>query len=138
MIEKYVRQPTDNGLRAARRMRWASGNRISDEYDRISRKKPDNRRERLVAWARNIASSAVWEAADKNAAKAAKCFRSVAQAVHALCLSKLSPTPFPEPGYIGYELPADGEVIEQAAILRQIIGNPFATESRKPSRSKKR
>lgn len=127
MIEEYMRNPTSNSLRAARRIRRNAGNEVSNNYDRVSRERPRDRSRCLIAWARNIASSAVWEAADNNAAKAASCYRSVAQAVHAIELSKGLPIHGADPGFVGYELPPDGEVVVQAAMLRQIVGNPFTT-----------
>jgi hypothetical protein len=126
MIEAYVRAPTPNGLRAARRVRWAAGNQKSVDYDRLSRAVPRDRSACLVAWARNIASSAVWQAADKNPAKAAKCHREVAQAVHSIRLAEGVSVNGPDPGYVGYQLPADGELVAQAALLREIVANPFA------------
>lgn len=129
MIESYVRTPTPNGLRLARRARWAAGNKASNDNDRISRASPRDRRACLAAWARNIASSAVWEAADKNPARAANCHRSVAQAVHAVRLSEGASANGPDPGYIGYRLPYDGDLVAQAALLREIVGNPFTFES---------
>jgi hypothetical protein len=33
----------------------------------------------------------------------------------------------PDPGYIGYKLPAGGELVTQAALLREIAGNPFVS-----------
>lgn len=128
MIEKYVQTPTSNGLRAARRVRWAAGNQASNGYDQVSCETPRDRRKCLIAWARNIASSAVWEAADKNPLTAAKCYRSVAQAVHAIALSDGLAINGPDPGHIGYELLSDGEVVVQAGILREIVGNPFSSK----------
>lgn len=81
MIEEYARTPAASGLRAARRVPWAAGNQASIDYDRLSRAVPCDRHACLVAWARNVASSAVWQAAEKNPAKAANCHREVAQAV---------------------------------------------------------
>jgi hypothetical protein len=126
MIEEYVRTPTRNGLRAARRVRWAAGNKTSNDYDRISRASPRDRRACLAAWARNIAASAVWQAADKSATKAACCHREVAQAVDSIRLSEGASANGPDPGYIGYELPPDGELVVQATLLREIVRNPFA------------
>jgi hypothetical protein len=128
MIEEYVTAPTTDGLRAARRVRWAAGNKASNDYDGLSRATPHDRRKCLIAWARNIASSAVWEAADKNPVTAANCYRSAAQAAHALALSKGLAINGPDPGHIGYELPSDGEVVAQASMLREIVGNPFASQ----------
>jgi hypothetical protein len=125
MIEQYARSPAANGLLAARRVRRSSGNQASIEYDHVSRAVPRDRRACLIAWARNIASSAVWQAADMNPAKAANCHREVAQAVHSMRLAEGSPANGPDPGYIGYQLPPDGELAAQAAILREIVGNPF-------------
>src|SRR5262249_12918800 len=97
MIEEYVRAPTPNGLRAARRVRWAAGNDASTDYDRLSRAVPRDRRACLMAWARNVASSAVWQAANKNPAKAANCHREVAQAVHSIRLAEGAPANGPDP-----------------------------------------
>jgi hypothetical protein len=133
MIEVYARAPTPDGLRAARRVRWAAGNQVSIEHDRLSRAVARDRRACLIAWARNVASSAVWQAADKNPAKAANCHREVAEAVHALQLAKGATASGPDPGYIGYQLPPDGELITQAELLREVVRNPFIGEA--PARS---
>jgi hypothetical protein len=125
MIEEYVHSPTSEGLLSARRVRRAAGNQASIEYDRVSRAAPRNRRACLIAWARNLASSAVWQAAEKNPAKAANCHREVAQAVHSIRLAEGDPANGPYPGYIGYQLPSDGELAAQATILREVVGNPF-------------
>ena len=126
MIEEYVRAPTPSGLRAARRVRWHAGNQASAEVDRSYRANPRDRRACLMAWARNIASSAVWQAADKNPVKAANCHLQIAQAVDSIRLADGGLTPGPDPGFSGYQLPTDGELIAQAALLREIVGNPFA------------
>jgi hypothetical protein len=125
LLEQYARSPTPNGLLAARRIRRVAGNQASIEYDRVSRAVPRDRRACLIAWARNVASSAVWQAADKNPAKAANCHREVAQAVHSMRLADGAPTNTPDPGFIGYQLPPNEELVAQATILRQILGNPF-------------
>jgi hypothetical protein len=127
MIERYVRDRTPNGLRAARKTRWAAGNAASNEYDRLSRAVPRDRRACLLAWARNVASSAVWQAADKNPARAANCHRQVAEAVHSLRLAEGSPWDGPDPGHIGYRPPSDGDFVAQADVLRQVVGNPFVS-----------
>ena len=138
MIEEYLRAPTSNGLRSARRVRWAAGNQASNDYDKVSRTIPRDRRKCLIAWARNIASSAVWEVADKSPLRAANCYRSVAQSVHSIALSEDLAIEGPDPGYIGYELPSDGEVVIQANILREIVGNPFDLKSAKQDKSQRR
>jgi hypothetical protein len=130
MIEDFARSPKPGGLLAARKVRRAAGNQASIEYDRLSRAVPRDRRACLRAWARNVASSAVWQAADKNPAKAATCHREVAQAVHSLQLADGASASGPDPGYIGYELPADGELVAQAALLREDVGNPFISGAR--------
>jgi len=126
LIEQYVRTPTPTGLVAARRMRRAAGNQAGSEYDRLSRSVPRDRRACLAAWARNVASSAVWEAANKKPTKAANCHRSVAEAVHSIRLAEGATANGPDPGYIGYQLPSDGEMVAQARLLREVVGNPFA------------
>lgn len=123
LIEAYCSAPTHNGLRAARRIRWAAGNRASNEVTRVSRAVPCDRAACLAAWARNVASSAVWQAADKNPAKAANCHREVAEAVHSIELANGATSDGPDPGFIGYKLPSGGELIAQAALLRELIGN---------------
>jgi hypothetical protein len=131
MIEENVRVPTPNGLHAARRARWAAGNQASNDYDRLSRATPRDRPACLIAWARLIASSAVWQAADKNPAKAANCHREVAEAVDSIRLSGATILASgPDPGFSGYQLPVDGELLVQAALLREIVDNPF---TQKPS-----
>src|SRR5262249_53097474 len=101
------------------------GNQASNDYDCLSRAVPRDRSACLVAWARNVACSAVWQAADKSPTKAAQCHREVAEAVHALCLAQGATANGPDPGYVGYQLPADGELVAQASLLREIVGNPF-------------
>jgi hypothetical protein len=125
MIEDYARSPKPGGLFAARRVRRAAGNQASIDYDRLSRALPRDRRACLRAWARNVASSAVWQAADKNPAKAANCHRQVAEAVHSIQLAEGATANGPDPGYIGYQLRPDGEMVAQAALLREIVGNSF-------------
>lgn len=125
MIEEHIQIPTANGLRKARRIRWAAGNQASNDYDRASRSVPRDRSVCLRAWARNVASSAVWQAADKNPAKAANCHREIAEAVHSIRLAEGATANGPDPGYKGYQLPVDGELEAQAVLLREIIGNPF-------------
>jgi hypothetical protein len=132
MIEEYVRNPTPNGLRAARRVRWAAGNQASIDFEVLNRAPHRDRRAWLMAWARNVASSAVWQAAYKNPAKAANCHREVAQAVHSIRLAEGATASGPDPGYVGYHLPDDGELVAQAALLREIVGNPFTCLSAEP------
>jgi hypothetical protein len=128
LIEAYARNPAPGGLRTARRVSWAAGNKVSDVYDRLTRALPRDRRACLVGWARNIASSAVWQAADKNPVKAANCHLEVAQAAHSVALSRGSSATGPDPGFIGYKLPQGGELAAQAVLLRNIIGNPFRSQ----------
>jgi hypothetical protein len=130
MIENCAPSPKPGELLAARRVRRAAGNRASIEYDRVSRTVPRDRRACLRAWARNVASSAVWQAADKSPAKAANCHREVAQAAHSLQLAEGATSHGPDLGYIGYQLPADGELVAQAALLREVVGNPFIGSAR--------
>ena len=125
MIEAYTRAPTPGGLGAARRKRWAAGNRASNDVSRVHDETPDDRPARLLAWARNIASSAVWVAADKSPARAATCHASAAQAIHSVRLAEGEPVIGPDPGFIGYRLPVGGELAAQAALLREVVGNPF-------------
>ena len=127
MIELYARNHQPDVLLAARRERRAAGNQASIDFDRLSRASPRDRRACLVGWARLIASSAVWQAANKNPATAANCHREVAQAVHSLRLAEGALVSGPDPGYIGYQLPAGGELVAQAALLREIVGNPFVS-----------
>jgi hypothetical protein len=129
MIEAYAQNPVPGGLRTARRARWAAGNKASDDYDRLTRAVPRDRRACLVGWARNIASSAVWQAADKNPVKAANCHLEVAQAAHSVALSRRASTIGPDPGFIGYKLPHGGELAAQAVLLRNIMANPFRSQS---------
>ena len=112
-----------------RRTRRAAGNQASIEYDRVSRAVPRDRRACLRAWARNVASSAVWQAAEKNPATAANCHREVAQVVHSLLLADGATASGPDPGYIGYQLPAEGELAAQAALLREVVGHPFVSRA---------
>src|SRR5438445_6782936 len=48
MIEAYSRTPTPDGLRLARKVRWAAGNRASSEHGRESRASPRDRRACLL------------------------------------------------------------------------------------------
>jgi hypothetical protein len=125
MIEDYARTRTPNGLRAARRVRWAAGNRASSEYSRVSGASPREHRACLSAWARNVAASAVWQAADKRATTAANCHAEVAQAVDSIRRAQGLAAGGPDPGWEGYELPLGDELAAQAALLRDIVGNPF-------------
>jgi hypothetical protein len=141
MIEGYVHAPTPDGLLAARRIRRAAGNRASIEYDRLSRAIPRDRRSCLIAWARNVVASAVWQAADKSPIRAANCYREVAQAVHSIQLAEGATANGPDPGYVGYQLPKDGELVAQADLLREVVGNPFideATSMREPATTYRR
>ena len=140
MIEAYTLAPTPGGLRAARRKRWAAGNRASSEVSRVGREAPGDRAARLLAWARCVASSAVWQAADKNPATAAKCHAEAAQAVHSVRLAEGGAVAGPDPGYIGYRPPAGGELAAQAALLREVVGNPFAavTAAQSPNQALQR
>jgi hypothetical protein len=125
MIESHVRAPTRDGLRAARKSRRGAGNQASIEYDRVSRAVPRDRRACLIAWGRNVAASAVWQAADQNPVRAANCHRQAAQAVHSIQLAEGATADGPDPGSVGYQLPKDGELVAQAALLREVVGNPF-------------
>jgi hypothetical protein len=125
LIEGYTRAPVAGGLLAARRARAAAGSRASNEYHRISTASPDDRPARLLAWARNVAASAVWQAADKNPATAANCHAEAAQAAHSVLLAEGAVAGGPDPGFIGYQPPAGGELAAQAALLREVVGNPF-------------
>lgn len=129
LIEEYIRTPTPTGLRAARRTRWAAGNKASNDYDQLTRASPRDRKACLIGWARLIASSAVWQAADKSPARAAHCHLQVAEAVDAIRLSEGASANGPDPGRVGYLLPAGGELITQAALLREIVGDPFGIPS---------
>src|SRR5262249_60185825 len=102
MIEDFARTPKPGGLLAARRTRRAAGNQASIEYDRVSRAVPRDRLACLRAWARNVASSAVWQAAEKNPATAANWHREVAQAGHSLLLAHGAAASGPDPGASGY------------------------------------
>ncbi len=125
MIEAYARSPSPGGLGAARRVRRAAKNRAGVEHDRLTRATPRDRRACLAAWARNVADSAVWQAAEKRATTAAYCHAEAAQAVDADCRSRSGEVSGPDPGFIGYELPPGEELAAQAAVLRDIAGNPF-------------
>jgi hypothetical protein len=129
LIEEYVRTRARNGLIAARRARRAASNQASFDYDRLTRASPRDRRACLVGWARVIASSAVWQAADKLPTKAAYSCLQVAEAVHSIRLAEGASANGPDPGYIGYKLPSGGELPFQAALLRELVGNPFARKS---------
>ena len=125
LIEEYVRTQAPNGLLAARRARRAAGNRLTPAS-------PGDRRACLVEWSRRIASSAVWQAADKLPTKAAYSCLQVAEAVHSIRLAEGASANGPDPGYIGYTLPPGGELPFQAALLRAMVGNPFANKSLAP------
>src|SRR5262249_38903416 len=84
---------------------------------------------RLLASARNLASSAVWQAADKSPVRAANCHIEAAQALDCVRLAEGGPGLGPDPGFTGYRPPPDGELVAQAALLREILGNPFAQAS---------
>jgi len=129
MIEDFVRSPKPGALLAARRVRREAGNQANKEFYRLTRAIPRDRRVCLRSWARLVASSAVWQAADKNPAKAANCHCEVAQAVHSVRLADGATVSGPDPGFIGYELPAGGEMVAQAAILREVVGNPFVSNA---------
>ena len=73
-------------------------------------------------------------AQEKNPAKAANCHREVAEAVHSIQLAEGATANGPDPGYIGYQLPPDGEVVAQAALLREVVGNPFIKVPARKSR----
>jgi hypothetical protein len=129
MIEAYLISPTAGGLRAARRKRWSAGNDASNNYDRLTRATPRDRQACLLAWARNIGSSAVWEAAERNPVRAASCHRSVAEAIHSVALAHGAEVVGPDPGHIGYLLPPNGELAAQADLLRSIVPDPFANKA---------
>jgi hypothetical protein len=132
MIEDYARAPTPAGLRTARTVRWAAGNRAGAEYDRLSRTSPRDRRACLSAWARNVAASAVWQAASKKPTTAANCYAEAAQAVDSVRRAQGLTAGGPDPGRVGYALPPGEELAAQAALLRDIVGNPFRQVSLDP------
>ncbi len=133
LIEDFVRTRAPNGLRAARRVRWAAGNRASSEVSQAYRDFPAGHPARLQAWARNVASSAVWQAADRRPTLAAFCHSEVAQAVAIVRQAQ---------GLTGADrLVNDGrgrfvspdELAAQAALLRDIVGNPFRSVTVRPA-----
>jgi hypothetical protein len=131
MIEDYARAPTPGGLRAARKVRWEAGNRASAEVTRVWRESPRDPRACLTAWARNVASSAVWQAADKKPTTAANCHWEAAQAVEADRRSRILPTPPRETVYS--DLTPGEELAAQGALLRDVVGNPFRPATLEPA-----
>jgi hypothetical protein len=80
-----------------------------------------------------VASSAVWQAGDSKANKAAKCHAEVAEAVDSLRRAQGLITTGPDPGYIGYQPSSREELVKQADLLRDIFGNPFRPVSIDPA-----
>jgi hypothetical protein len=132
MIEEYARAPTGDGLRAARRVRWAAGNRASAEVSRVYRESPHDRRAQLKAHARNVASSAVWKAADRKPTTAANCHRVAALAIRNVRLVQKIPPGALSPGPDDYDVPLGDELAAQAALLRDVVGNFFRPAVLKP------
>jgi hypothetical protein len=133
MIEDFVRTRAPDGLRAARRVRWAAGNRASSAVSEASRAFPAGHPAQHEAWARNVASSAVWRAADRIPTRAASCHGEVAQAVASLRQAQgLTGTDRLLPDGCGRFVSAN-ELAAQAALLRDIAGNPFRTVNFDPA-----
>jgi hypothetical protein len=124
MVEEHMVAPSPGGLLAARRARREAGNRASIEQSRVDRESPSDYPARLLAWARNQASSAVWEAAAKNPGTAANAHRSAAQAVGAAGQAEELAVRA-GPGRPNWDAISAEELAAQAALLRDVFGNPF-------------
>jgi hypothetical protein len=132
MIEEHARVPTPGKLGEARRVGLAAGIRAGAEVSRIWSDSPHDRRARLTAWARNVAFSAVYQAADRRPTMAANCYREAAQATDLVRRAQDLSSEGPDPGFEGYELPPD-ELGAQADLLRDVVGNRFRPSTLDPT-----
>ncbi len=126
MIEAYARTPTPGGFWAVQKVWWTVGNRAGGEYAHLGRGSADDPRAFLSVSARNLASNAVGQAAEMKPTTAANCHREAAVAVAAVRLAEGLPPGSSAPRNPWRDLhPGREDLAVHAALLRDVVGNPF-------------
>ena len=120
-LEIYANSKLREAFLKARRFHRGAGNDASRGLSQVSRTDPVARN-RAAAVA--LASSAVWSCTKSKATQAAMAYREAAMArAH---LNAAAGGPVPAGHQLGAWLPADAtELAAQAALVRDIFGNPF-------------
>jgi hypothetical protein len=129
MLEAYTQTRDRHQLLKARNTHRPAGNRASIEMSLVSRDHPTNAPLLLTAWAKNLATSAVWEATAKKPTSSANNHLSAARAVDSLQRAKniddLGGRLASDRLTIDWQAASEDELVAQAALLRDIFGNPF-------------
>jgi hypothetical protein len=124
-LEEYARTRDRNDLLKARRTHRLAGNRASQEMSSVSRDHPASEALLLTAWAKNLATSVVWEATATKPTSAANAHLSAARAVGSLQRAgEVNGGGHPSGGKpaIDWQVVSAEELAAQAALLRDLFG----------------
>jgi hypothetical protein len=126
VLEAYTQSLDRKELLKARKMHRPAGNQAGNEMSLVSRDHPASESLLLTAWARNLASSVVWEATATKPTSSANAHLSAARAVGSLQRAGTTegrgePGPVKRPT-INWCIVSEEELAAQAALLRDIFG----------------
>ncbi len=124
-LEEYARTGDRNDLLKARRTHRLAGNQASKEMSSVSRDHPGSEALLLTAWAKNLATSVVWEATATKPTRAANAHLSAARAVASLQRAgEVNGGGHRSGGKpaIDWQVVSAAELAAQAALLRDLFG----------------
>jgi len=129
VLEAYIQTRDHKDRFRVRKVHRPAGSRASNAMWLVSRDHPTNLVLRLTTWAKNLATSAVWEATAKKPTSAGNAYLSAARAVGALQqadkIDQLGSKGPSDGAAIDWQLASEDELAVQANLLRDIFGNPF-------------
>jgi hypothetical protein len=129
LLERYTQTLDRKELLKARKTHRSAGNQASNEMSLVSRYHAQSEPLLLTAWAKSLASSAVWEATAKKPTRAANLHFSAARAVGSVQRARTTDDREGTGSYnehtIDWHLVSEEELAVQAALLRDIFANPF-------------
>jgi hypothetical protein len=136
-LEAYTHSLDRKELLKARKTHRPAGNQASKEMSLVSRDHPASEALLLTAWAKNLATSVVWEATATKPTSSANAYLSAARAVGSLqrastIAERGQPSSFKRPT-IDSQIVSEEELAVHAVLLRDLFGNPFRPASISPA-----
>src|SRR5262249_45511105 len=129
LLEGYTQSLDRKELLGARKVHRPAGNQTGNEMALVSRNHPASEPLLLTAWAKSLATSAVWEATAKKPTSSARAYLSAARAVGSLqrasAINEARSPPSLDRPAIDWQAVSEAELVVQATLLRDIFGKPF-------------
>src|SRR5262245_1974819 len=137
LLETYTKSLDPKDRIHARKLHRPAGQQSRNEMASVSRDRPASEPLLLIAWAKHLATCAVWESTTKKPTSSANAYLSAARAVgsmerattneeHLEARSGIRPP-------IDWYVVSEGDLAVQASLFRDIFGNPFRPAAVDPS-----